>query len=65
MPPRRITRTTDPELHAMIDLSLERHRLDHELDVAVHRARRAGLSWEEIGQALDMTRQAAWERWHT
>jgi hypothetical protein len=29
---------------------------------AVAEARKAGLSWEDIGRALDMTKQAAWEQ---
>ena len=27
-------------------------------------ARRLGLSWEQIAQALDRSRQSVWERWH-
>ncbi|WP_461165319.1 hypothetical protein [Arthrobacter sp. R4-81] len=27
-------------------------------------ARKAGLSWAEIANALGVTRQAVWERWH-
>ena len=29
---------------------------------AVAQARKSGLSWEDIGRALDMTKQAAWEQ---
>ena len=29
---------------------------------AVAEARKAGLSWEDIGRALDITKQAAWEQ---
>lgn len=39
---------------------LERRRL-----LAVARARQAGLSWQQIGQALRMARQSAWERFGT
>lgn len=36
-----------------------------ELDGAVARARRAGLSWNAIGKAAGgMSKQAAHERWH-
>jgi hypothetical protein len=34
----------------------------HERRNAVAEARKAGLSWEDIGRALDMTKQAAWEQ---
>jgi hypothetical protein len=30
----------------------------------VNEARRLGKSWTDIGVALGMTRQSAWERWH-
>jgi hypothetical protein len=33
------------------------------LDEAVEQARGEGASWDDIAQALGMTRQAAWERW--
>ncbi len=32
---------------------------------AVKAARKRGLSWEEIGSALGVSRQAAWERFST
>ena len=32
------------------------------LQEAVRKARRAGYSWTEIGEALGMTKQSAWER---
>ena len=31
---------------------------------AVARARSLGLSWETIARELNMSKQAAWERWH-
>jgi biotin operon repressor len=38
-------------------------RLDAGIDDAVTNARRAHVSWEQIGAELGMSRQAAWERW--
>lgn len=32
---------------------------------AVRAARKQGLSWDEIGSALGVSRQAAWERFST
>lgn len=32
---------------------------------AVRRARACGMGWTEIGALVSMSRQAAWERWHT
>jgi biotin operon repressor len=29
---------------------------------AVHLARRSGYSWQDIGEALGVSRQAAWQR---
>lgn len=37
-------------------------KLDRALRDAVHAARGRGHSWEEIGEALGVTRQSAWER---
>jgi hypothetical protein len=34
------------------------------LDVAVVAARDAGTTWNAIGEALECSRQAAWERYH-
>lgn len=31
---------------------------------AVARARKLGFSWEQIARELNVTKQAAWERWH-
>ncbi|MEQ7123782.1 hypothetical protein ABN034_04605 [Actinopolymorpha sp. B11F2] len=36
--------------------------LDGTLREAVHLARKDGSSWEEIGKALGVSRQSAWER---
>jgi hypothetical protein len=32
---------------------------------AVHRGRRAGMSWPEIGKAMGISHQAAWRRFHS
>ena len=34
------------------------------LDEAVFAARKDGVSWAVIGEALGVTRQATFERWH-
>lgn len=41
-----------------------RQKCDHTELVTVKYARKAGLSWAEIANALGVTRQAVWERWH-
>ncbi|MGH8924709.1 MAG: hypothetical protein ACRDWA_08775 [Acidimicrobiia bacterium] len=48
-----------------IEALRELSRVDNELDGLrrdrVESARRAGISWEQIGEALGMSRQSAWE----
>lgn len=39
--------------------------LETPLRSAVHNARRLRHTWEEIGEALGVTRQSAWERFAT
>ena len=39
-----------------------RHQVDDDLRAWVGEARRRGLSWDRIGEALGMRRQSAWER---
>lgn len=39
-----------------------RKRWDEEITKRVRRARAADVSWQEIGAALGITRQAAWQR---
>lgn len=41
------------------------HAAEEQLDNAVLRARHAGLSWARIGDAANMSAQAAHERWAT
>ncbi|MFC9672816.1 MULTISPECIES: ClpX C4-type zinc finger protein [unclassified Streptomyces] len=39
-----------------------RHQVDDDLRSWVGEARRRGMSWDRIGEALGMRRQSAWER---
>jgi len=39
--------------------------LDRQLRDSVAQARKQGVSWEQIGKALGVSRQAAWERFST
>ncbi|GAA5195396.1 hypothetical protein GCM10023346_25230 [Arthrobacter gyeryongensis] len=41
-----------------------RQECDHTELVTVKYARKAGLTWAEIANALGVTRQAVWERWY-
>jgi hypothetical protein len=38
--------------------------LDVDKTHAVAQARKLGLSWEQISRELNVSKQAAWERWH-
>lgn len=49
-------------IQALDRLAFARELLDNVEDDIVLIARGAGSSWADIGQALGMTRQAAWER---
>ena len=40
-----------------------RGSLESTLEEAVHTARRQRMTWEEIGTALGVTRQSAWEKY--
>lgn len=35
-----------------------------QLDDAIAEARGLGATWQQIGDAVGMTRQSAWKRWH-
>lgn len=50
-------------LRAITRISAERKEADAELTEAVAKAQAAGVSWERIGEAAGVTRQAAWQRW--
>ena len=51
---------TDP-LEALRELALCNSELDRLRREAVEAAREQGASWEQVGAALGMTRQSAWE----
>jgi hypothetical protein len=50
------------EMHARVQ---EKLLADQKTTLAVTKARKAGLTWEEVGAALGITRQSAWRRYHT
>jgi DNA invertase Pin-like site-specific DNA recombinase len=54
-------------IHALDELTkagtLQRNATDA-IDIYVQRARNAGASWSQIGRALEITRQTAWERFN-
>lgn len=59
----RLARRTDPT-DALGDVRLVRRLLDEKERDLVILARREDRPWSEIGAALGISRQAAWERWH-
>ena len=62
-PLRDWDQATDDEVLAELTRVHASHAfVDHALGVHVRRLRDRGVSWSRIGEALDMTRQSAWER---
>lgn len=57
-------RASTAALNALRSIRSIRQQLDDNEIAAVRGARAAGASWTEIAQALGVTRQAAWDRWH-
>lgn len=53
----------DTTVHAIATLSQELRHVEAKLDDAVAEARNAGVSWDKIGRAVGITRQAAQKRW--
>jgi uncharacterized NAD(P)/FAD-binding protein YdhS len=58
--------STDPydfrALH-LEHLRLRREQIDADLRTAVSQGRKDGLTWQQIADALGMTRQSAWEKY--
>lgn len=52
----------EPALAEVYAAQLAASQADRTLETAVSAARAAGHSWEQIGDALGTSRQAAWER---
>jgi hypothetical protein len=49
---------------ALAEIHAAKIKLDVDTTHAVAQARKLGLSWDAIGDQLNVSRQAAWERWH-
>lgn len=59
----RLIRSSDPDPMEVIRLAGTYQRYLFEVqDKAVRAARAQGRTWEEIGEAVGTTRQAAWQR---
>jgi hypothetical protein len=52
-----------PQVGRLEEAVLARSRAELRVAAAVRREREAGRSWAEIGRALGVTRQSAWERY--
>lgn len=52
-------------LQEIARLSREARQLEQQRLEAVRAARAAGATWAAIGKAAGVTREAAWQRWHT
>jgi hypothetical protein len=52
----------DGLLAHLLRIEAVRHQVDDDLRGWVGEARRRGISWDRIGEALGMRRQSAWER---
>lgn len=52
----------DAALEELMRLRDAEQDIDRQQLIAVARARRAGVSWQRIGEALQVARQSAWQR---
>lgn len=55
--------TTERAAHKVLVLAVQRDQLERRIAATVYGARAAGCSWEAIGSALGVTRQAAHQRY--
>jgi hypothetical protein len=55
---------TSRALRAIAERNAELERVNAQLLEAVKEARRLLHTWQEIGWAVGISRQAAWEQWH-
>lgn len=53
------------QLRALVDAAGALRDAEQRLEEALHGARDAGASWSQVGDALDITRQAAQQRFGT
>src|SRR4051812_19120596 len=51
-------------LNAVRDRAILQRATAAELDAAVAEARGYGATWQHIADAVGITRQSAWDRWH-
>lgn len=59
-----MTETTVPEvLAALAELEAKVHGHEADRDAMVREARRQGATWLEIGEAMGISKQSAWERY--
>lgn len=52
-------------IDAVAGASIAWRRAVSKLDAAVADARSAGATWQQVADAVGMTRQSAWRRWST
>jgi hypothetical protein len=57
-------RKPDEIREALTEIHDAKIKLDVDTTHAVAQARHLGLTWEDIGHELNMTRQAAWQNWN-
>lgn len=60
--PGRSVGREDPDV-ALVELRLTR-QMGLDVGAAVVAARRAGVTWAQIGAACEVSRQGAYDRWH-